>query len=564
MEQQMENAYLNFEVQDRLSDIISTSSFEIDTYKQNDLDDDAYYNKLILSKRLAMLMLLSSEKSKDTSVKLRKIVEPYEKKTMAQNCDYVHISNWENSIVITKDVFNGIPYENWVEKLREMCSQTEDEFSVSDCGVKFAQLLLELSDEKLNIVLPTLKILSPSLLNSILHKINVDKDILSSNTILLDTYLDILDGLYKTGVVDNELLKTIFAFLATVEFQDGAVISKVLDIIQPWLYISIDGVPAFNGDEYVLSNLINFGDFEKFSALLHCYVVRKSVSGSELSDQERDQLLDLLDHDNENKTFRYTLCYYYSNLKYLSSNKAIEILEVIFRNEPFDMTALIFSTLNTRYLYKEVTEKIEMTYLSSSTAIPDECKERVLTDHFYGYIVAARYENEISSETFEKAYRDCDFLKYFLHSLRMWTEKANFDAEKWLVPCWNFIKAHYLTEEHHELLYLMLQSADDINVHTDALLDMYIDIVPHCSQKQYMHIKIPKLLPFFEIDKIKTHTLYREILAKQGYIDKKALEEVLSKYRESNLSREGRELLNMLTVNGKISNHEKEQFAKLL
>lgn len=352
--------------------------------------------------------------------------------------------------------------------------------------------------------------------------------------------------------------------MSDVEIQDSELVQKALSAINPWLYISIDGDPVFIGDEHVLTNLINYGDFDKFGALLNCYVSRKTLLGDELKESECNLLLDLLEHDNNNKTFKYTMCYYYQRLKYLSSSKAMKIFDAIVNKEPFDMTALVLCTLNSSYLFKEITEKIESTYLSASTYIPGECKDRILSDRFYSYVISARYEDSISQDSFEKAYSDSDFVEYFLRSLSMWAQKEKFDAEKWLIPCWKHIKTNYPPEKCQESSYLMLHSVDDINTYTEPLLNMYLDIVSLCSQKRSIHIKPIKLLPFLDVNKAKAHKLIQHILCHHGFIDTKDLEVIISNYKENELSREGSELLNMLTSNGEISNKEKERIAKLL
>ena len=565
LENQIKNEYLDVEVQDRLHDIVMESKFEIDTYKLSDDKDVLRYNNLILSKRLALLLLFSNPKSKVTVAGLlEQQIKPYPTIEMARDCDYVHGEKWENKISMSRDLFENVPYEKWINKLNELCSKTEDDLSVSDCGVKFVQLLLSLDDDIINIVLSTLKNLSPSLQNSVLHELNINKNKLNSHTVLISSYLDILGEIIQDISANKEISKTIFALLSDVEIQDSELVQKVLSAINPWLYISIDGDPAFIGDEHVLTNLINYGDFDKFGALLNCYVARKTLLGDELKESECNLLLDLLDHDNNNKTFKYTMCYYYQRLKYLSSSKAMKIFDAIVNKEPFDMTALVLCTLNSSYLFKEITEKIESTYLSASTYIPGECKDRILSDRFYSYVISARYEDSISQDSFEKAYSDSDFVEYFLRSLSMWAQKEKFDAEKWLIPCWKHIKTNYPPEKCQESSYLMLHSVDDINTYTEPLLNMYLDIVSLCSQKRSIHIKPIKLLPFLDVNKAKAHKLIQHILCHHGFIDTKDLEVIISNYKENELSREGSELLNMLTSNGEISNKEKERIAKLL
>lgn len=82
--------------------------------------------------------------------------------------------------------------------------------------------------------------------------------------------------------------------------------------------------------------------------------------------------------------------------------------------------------------------------------------------------------------------------------------------------------------------------------------------------KRSIHIKPIKLLPFLDVNKAKAHKLIQHILCHHGFIDTKDLEVIISNYKENELSREGSELLNMLTYNGEISNKQKEQLAKLL
>ena len=560
----IENKYLTAEAQNRLLDIILEAKFEIDTYKNLSPEDTIRFEKLILSKRLALLLLFSNIKSQTAIAELKsKSINPYPTTTIADGCDYVHAAKWENAVPMDKEIFDNIPYDKWIEKLNELCVGV-DNISAADCGEKFVQLLLTLNDDQLAVIFPTLKNLSPSLLSPVLHKLDINKKKFNSHMALINSCLDILQDVIKQTPLDKEVANTIFSFLSEIDIQDGEVIQKMLTAINPWLYISINGDPAFVGEKNILINLINYGDFNKFGTLLNCYVSRKTLLGDELTDKECTELLDLLSRDNDDKTFRYTMCYYYQQLKYLSSDKAVKIFESIFNETPVDMTALILCTLNSGYLFKEVVEKIESSYLLGSTSIPDECKERVMSDRFYSYIVSAHYENSITTKTFEKAYTDRGFVEYFLRSLSMWAEKENFDAEKWLIPCWNHIRVKYTGEQLQEFARLLLHSVDDIKVHTEPLLDMYIDVSAYCSQKYSVHISPTKLLPFFNISKSKSDTLLRYILDNRGFVVISELEEIIHKYKDNNLSREGRELLIMLASNGEISNQEKERLAKLL
>ena len=190
LESQIKNEYLDFRIQDRLHDIVMQSKFEIDTYKLSDDKEVLHYNNLILSKRLALLLLFSNPKSKVTiDCLIEQQIKPYPTIEIARECDYVHNVEWESKISMSRDLFENVPYEKWINKLNELCNKTDDDLSVSDCGVKFVQLLLGLEDNVINSVLSTLKNLSPSLRNSVLHELNINQNKLNSS-VLISSYLE--------------------------------------------------------------------------------------------------------------------------------------------------------------------------------------------------------------------------------------------------------------------------------------------------------------------------------------------------------------------------------------
>ena len=228
------------------------------------------------------------------------------------------------------------------------------------------------------------------------------------------------------------------------------------------------------------------------------------------------------------------------------------------------MPALALCTLNARRLFREVIDKIETEYLLGQTELPTECKDGTVSTLFYRYIIAARYENVLAIESFQKAYADHDFLEYFCRSLPMWVSKENFDAEEWIIPCWNYVKTSCAPDQCQKLAYLLLHSIDDVKPSTESLLDMYIDIASYCFNKHSLHIEPSKLTSIFDINKSKGHILLQKLPSLLIYIDVEELKQVICTYQKYSLQPEARELLNTLANNGEISNKQREQLATLL
>lgn len=109
-----------------------------------------------------------------------------------------------------------------------------------------------------------------------------------------------------------------------------------------------------------------------------------------------------------------------------------------------------------------------------------------------------------------------------------------------------------------------MRSADDIENPKEELLDKYIEATSKCSQKDYLSLNILKLLNFFNCNTEKTCNLISSVLPLQVYIDVNKLREIVNKYKELGLTGEAKKLLNLLLKNGKITNHTKEQLAKIL
>lgn len=562
---QKEQNYLTKQIERALCTVISKAKFGIDKYDLKDEKDIKYFEGLILSKRLTLLQLLATKKAKTkANILVKQGVIPYPTITVADDCDYVHHLKWDNRTNINEETFKDLPIEQWVDKLISVCSNQPNDFDSSDCGREFVRLILGKSEAQQIIIIPTISKLPSPLLKDVLYELRSKRDKIISEKVLIDTCLDILNNIIATSPMDITIAKIIFELLSDIDTQDELTVDKILSCIDPWLNLSIDGDAVFIGDSHILTNLINYGDFYKCSVLLNCYIVKKKFDSTNPLDENIELLLELLNNDNSNKTIRYTLCYHYQNLKHLSNDSALKIFHKIFNYEPFDMTALILCCLNSNYIFKEIIEKIKLCYLQHSYSIPEECKDRILSDQFYSYVISSRYHNMLDSEDFEKAYADPEFVEYFLRCISIWAEKENFSFETYLIPCWAYIKSNYNTEKTKDFANLLMHSMDDMVLPTESILDMYLDIAENYLQPHSVHINHEKILLFFDLNKVKATRLIKTTLTHNGFIDIEKLKVILSKYKEYNLNRDASSLLNELSTNGIISNKDKENLAKIL
>lgn len=560
-----EKGYLSKADINELYTIICDAKFGIDKYL--DYGKDEYYDNLILSKRLLLFNLCSNDQYTKKVIELSlKGIMPYDTIEMAERCDYVHSGRWKNNIQLTIETFQDIPLNQWYIEFEKKCKEAENDISLSDCGRQFARIILDLSKEQTDIIIPTLKNVSTSLITNILSEFGSNKDKLLSTDVLIDTCIHILDEQLEK-VIDNQLVKEIFSLLAKIDSQNLDLVLKIFEHIQPWLKVSIDGEASFKGENHLLINLINFGDFEKFSVFLNCYVALKKLENKNMISTQKDLIIDLLENDSKNNTFKYTLCYYYQSLKYVSTDDTTQIFDVMFKNEPFDMASLMLCIVNSRYLFEEVIEKLKIKYLYEDCSIPEECKDGILPDNFYAYIISARYENRLTQDEFELAYKDFNFLDYFLHTLSAWPEKDDFSLTEILPNCWKHIKTKHNNDNLQKFAELMLHSADDVVNPTETLLDLYIDITTSCSKKNWFYIKIEKVLKFFDVNSVKAFQFTKNFFLFDDFIHLDELVLLLQKYKDvgiSNYRDDVYPFLNQLVTDGKITAAQREDLAKIV
>ena len=170
----------------------------------------------------------------------------------------------------------------------------------------------------------------------------------------------------------------------------------------------------------------------------------------------------------------------------------------------------------------------------------------------------------LSQEEFEKAYKDIDFLKYFLRNIRIWSEKDDFQLSEWIIPCWEYIKTNFDDTLLAEFAENVLHTIEDVKVPTKDLLELYLEAAEKCNKRYCVYANIPKVLSFFEVDTAKAESLICKIFALDGYTKYEDIELVIAKYKEYGLTREASKLLIMLSECGEISNKTKESLAELL
>lgn len=555
----MQRNYLNETISNKLVDIIYSSKFGLDMFFDSNKTHDEYFDNLILSKRMSLLLLFDNQKSKEAIDYLSQNgVKPHPNDEIADKCDYVHVSSWSNEIKITADLFKDISYDKWCEGFVNECEKASESISKRDCGTQFAMLVLELNAEQFDEVVKCLKTIPEAIRIGVLYQFQSNNSKIPSPKVLADNCLEMLNEMVESNAVNDELAKAIFGLLSDINVQDEDVVNRILKCIRPWLKISIDKSVAFSGDHHILTNLINSGDFDKITVLLNSFIALKKIKEYTLSDADIELLVDAMAHDNANHTVRLSLCYYYQNIRYVAPQKFKTLFDMILGNNTFDMTSLMFCVLNSSFVFSELIEKVKAYYLDKECLLPTECQDRYLPERFYSYIIAARYYNRLQANDFEKAYRDCGFIEHFLRNLSQWTSKESFVLDDWIIPCWKYIKSNY-DQNTSKLVELIIHSLEYIVEPTEELLEIYLEVIDSYDDKMSVYIKPNKCLPFFKVNASKAAKLLYEIYDIVAFVNEDDLKLTIGTLKEYNLSREASSLLNMLTEKGKISNAQKEK-----
>ena len=405
--------------------------------------------------------------------------------------------------------------------------------------------------------------LSYSLLPDVIDAFYSKRDSLQSYDAMIDTCLNILESLLVEKEINIKLARSIFRLLSDIEITGEAEIMRTLRVIDPWLDISVGCEDAFSGENHLLDNLINYGDFNKYSVLINCYVSLKKNIGHEVSVEEVSKLVNLLKKDGPKKIYRHTLGYNYQNLKYIAQGKASAFSEALLGEGAFDMTTLMLCILNSNYVFDELVNAIRKYYLSGCCSIPKECEGRILKDRLFEFIIASCYYKKLTMKEFEKACDDTEFVNHFLHSISIWSKKEEFVLEEWLIPCWEKVKNKH-RDKKQQYAETLLHSIENALVPNEKLLDLYLDAVSCCERHAVMHVEMDSVLEFCSIDADKALKLAQALIEINDFVGNDEITLYTQKCVEVNRRDNARMLLNWLSDEGRISLSKKEEIAKIL
>ena len=561
--------FLSISVQEQLCDLICTAKFGIDDSETVGENEAQRRKEIMLSWRLTLLQTLNAPKALFEVDALKShMVEPYPTEKYADEFDYIHHMTRHNPVQLTRETFLELSPECWIDKFSQVCTSSDDMFSLRDCGRQFVTILLEQPEELINQVIPTLENAPTPLVIAILQGIYFSENQIpeSIRVMLISTCLVLLDSALCSNPLIKDLASVIFDLLdrliTKLNVNDPGLYERILFSFGPWIGISLDDK---NDEEQALkiNTLINYGNYHKFKVLLNCFVARKQNTSIIVTETEINALLNVMENADCNNALKYTLCLHYQNARYCMEDGSKKLFDWIFAENAFDIMTLLLSVVHSEYVFEELVKIAKRTYLLGKHAIPDEC-DHYLAEHFYVYLMSAYHLKMLSSEEFEKAYADPAFVNQFLHSVSLWMKKPDFVFDEWIPPCWEYIKNHYDNDKIGEYATTLLHSIEDVSLPTEAILDLYLEVASRCSPKSFFHLDYESVLAFFNINAEKTNQLIYSMLEMDTYIEDEKLRVIISKYKELGLTREARTLLNMLTKKGELSVAEKENLAKLL
>jgi hypothetical protein len=534
---------------------------------KNGIQREERLDRYIESKRLAILQYLPGEKSKRQVSMIRdKGIEPYDPVEVANKCDYVRSMKWEPENSLPKEKLKGVAVEYWVNELEPLLS-LDNLWEVRATGEQYVKFLLERSKEEILKGIESLKVLPIRKIEHVLAAIYSKYD---SFYFIKESILDFCIWILDSAKKDNEnidLIKITFQIIRKIiEIDSGYDLAKkTLSSINSWLSFSINKERAFDANDHVLENLINFGDFDKYLVWLNCLICIKSETKQVMSNEDILLIFDLLKNDKDN-TLRYTLCYYYQNIRFLTEGKSREIFDKItIDKNGFDLIALQLCVLNTKQILKEFVEKVVCEYLNKTQKLPRAASNNMVAQHFYSFILSAWSYDEIGQEEFIKAFKDDGFIEYYFHNLTFLSSKENFDLEKHIKLGWSYLKENNLTNLCEKYSSYVLHTMDDVNEPTVGLLDLYLEVAKISKDFSAYSIRLEDVAKFFDVNIDKAHELTKFVVIKRMFWDDENLRKIFEKYRTNKKSiRKGKEIVKLLQANGTISFDQMDYWAKFL
>lgn len=531
---------------------------------RNGAKKDEEWDRYIESKRLTILQLLPGEKSLKAALKIQeKGIVPYAPLEVADRCDYVRSIEWEPEHKITKEHLSNKPCENWVDEVIPFLG-LEDSWEVHTICEQFINILLEENQEVVISVLATFTQIPIEKLDYMISVIYSKYDsLVMIRDQILSLALWILENTDKDIKYAN-LIKTTCKILNKIvdEKDDLETAQKILYGLSKWLDFSINTERVFDSDEHILENLINYGDFDKFTLWICCQLCVKNYTKQRLSQEDTKLILDLLGQ-YEGTTFKYTLCYYYNNIKYLVEEDSEKVFEVITNTQDgFDLIALQLCIANSRYILDEFVEKIIEEYLDKQQVLPKAANNNILARQFYSMIISAKFYDRIPEEKFLKGFTDKGFLEFYFHNLTFLSSKENFDLEQQVNIGWNYLKENSMHEECVKYAEYVLHTLEDVTTPTVGLLDIYLEAADKCQSFSAYSIKIEHIVGFFDVDTEKAHELTKFVVTKRLFWDEENLRKLFEKYKEKALNRKGKEIVILLQEQGIISFDQKAEWGE--
>lgn len=501
--------------------------------------------KYIKSKRLAILEIIPCNYAKQKSAELiNDGITAYNVIEVAQKCDIITV---EEVKVYSKSDFDLIDINKWVDHLKKSLPSSNS-YELSTASQEFIEYLSDKNKDDKKIVINNLIQIPIEQLNYIVWSIfsKIEKFIDNVDDVI-DFSLSILTkaNLKKTYF---SLIKSVFYLLKKAQSccPDVQLTDRIIDEIIKYFNTSIDDEVYDSSKTDLLSFIINLGDYEKITLWLNCLISLKEKTNRDKFDEEYNKVSELLNKKDDN--IRYTLCYYYQNLNYLFGDKAKDLFDkLIYTNSVFDISALEICIAGSNTILSEYVNTIISEYIEKRNYPKVNPNRNILEDRFYSLIISAHYYNRINDTQLLEAFNDKNFLDYYFKHLSMLSRMEKFNLETQINIAWQFLKKNYassLCVSYSENILLSMRFIKK-NGYTNTLLDVLMEAAKIVNANLDM-IDLKKYIPFYDLDFTKAHILIKSIVKKLYYLADEVIKALIEKYKNTNKTRDGKELIVLL------------------
>ena len=530
-------------------------------------DDEDFKKKeiqqYVFQKRLAIYELLKEHIDQsyfdeiESVVPGLKAIDPIED---ADETDYISKVEWVEDEFFSKDNLSfEIPQEavNQYDNL----SISSPSWEYSRAGLQFVDVL---KDEDDQVKLDVLNIVRNLSVLKIMHVVYGVKEKIEffDKTYLIDFCIKVLDSLDYENVDCKNLAKVIYETLRKIKLETVDEAHIILAIIKKYIDKSINAEKSFNEDNKVYSNLINFGDYEKYQLMFDCNVYLKQNNSYNESEEDLKLYSELLTLDLD-KTFKYTLCSNYQNVKYFTNGKIIDIFDsIVGKGENFDIVALVLCVSHSNALFSEIVEKITNEYLNNLSDISGKCEGNLFTDRFNSYIVGGYYLDKITFEQINKFFANESFINTWIMFISIFVTYEKFDLYQHISIIWDYLKNYKndLCIKYADKIIYCVKYMKEASI---EMLSLLLEVVEYCEKENLYGLKLEKILSFTNIDFEKFNLLLKQIIDRQQLWDKKEFDVIFDTYKEYSQSRLGKELINKLVNDGKLKLKDSQKYMEL-